>query len=192
VAGLYRSTHTAQYGLSTVGIKRMQMAKHAASERQVTLEACAGWKLQIRARSAKQLFRGHMYNTCWGNNNPTKWLVDGNFHPGELRDILVEHVNTTLRGIKASADGESPYAWDVVNEACNQNPANATDFFKPADPCFPAVPNYVEVAFRTARDRLADPDALLFYNDYGADGGDTQVGQCVPHAEVSLECRGSH
>ena len=33
---------------------------------------------------------------------------------------------------------------------------------------YPEIPNYIDVAFQAARD--ADNNALLFYNDYGAEG----------------------
>ena len=137
---------------STVGNE----CKWHATEQQrgsFTLGACnAAFEY---ARSAKQAFRGH--NLCWGNDNPA-WLETGSFSTFELKSILEEHITSVMQGVKAAA-GKSPLAWDVVNEA-----TNSTAFFKP-NRWYPAVPDYVDVAFRAAR--AADPDALLFYNDYG-------------------------
>ena len=148
----YKATHSAQFSLSTVGNE----CKWHATEQQrgsFTLGPCNA--AFAYARSAKQAFRGH--NLCWGNDNPA-WLETGSFSTFELKSILEEHITSVMQGVKAAA-GKSPLAWDVVNEA-----TNSTAFFKP-NRWYPAVPDYVDVAFRAAR--AADPDALLFYNDYG-------------------------
>eukprot|EP00662_Eupelagonemidae_sp_cell21_P030601 gene30601-27211_t len=63
-----------------------------------------------------------------------------------------------MRGVAAAGP---VMAWDVVNEAVD------TRGLKHAAPWYPAVPDYIDIAFRAAR--AADPSALLFYNDYGAD-----------------------
>lgn len=57
-------------------------------------------------------------------------------------------------------------AWDVVNEAISDSPPNglrSNVFFDKLGA------SYVEKAFRYAR--AADPDVLLFYNDYGGEAG---------------------
>ena len=51
-------------------------------------------------------------------------------------------------------------AWDVVNEAQADNGSG----LKTVTPWYPLLPDYVDRAFIHAR--AADPDALLFYNDY--------------------------
>jgi endo-1,4-beta-xylanase len=53
------------------------------------------------------------------------------------------------------------YAWDVVNEAISDNPSETytrTPFYEIIGE------EYIELAFRWAHE--ADPNALLFYNDY--------------------------
>ena len=138
----YKATHSAQFSLSTVGNE----CKWHATEQQrgsFTLGPCNA--AFAYARSAKQAFRGH--NLCWGNDNPA-WLETGSFSTFELKSILEEHITSVMQGVKAAA-GKSPLAWDVVNEA-----TNSTAFFKP-NRWYPAVPDYVDVAFRAAR--AADP-----------------------------------
>ena len=53
--------------------------------------------------------------------------------------------------------------WDVVNEALDGSRKDGWKL-KPNEPWYPAVPDYVEQAFKIAA--YADPDVLLFYNDY--------------------------
>jgi endo-1,4-beta-xylanase len=60
-------------------------------------------------------------------------------------------------------------SWDVVNEAIYDG-NNASQFLKPSYPWFPAVPDYIDTAFKAAR--AADPThkVKLFYNEYSAEG----------------------
>jgi len=54
------------------------------------------------------------------------------------------------------------YAWDVVNEAiADDGTLRDTVWLRNIGP------EYIELAFRWAHE--ADPQALLFYNDYGAE-----------------------
>ena len=171
---LYREVHRMQYGLSTVGNDCKWQATHP-EEGTFTLDQCnasLGY-----ARGTAQAFRGH--NLCWGNNNP-KWLLDGNFSAADLRGILTEHITTVMRGVQGA------YAWDVVNEAV----ANTAQpgFFKPSLPWYPAVPDYVDMAFRAAR--AADPLPLLFYNDFGAEMAGTAKSDLVFAMVTDLVARG--
>src|SRR5690606_4740701 len=57
--------------------------------------------------------------------------------------------------------GRIPY-WDVVNEAIDGTTYRDTAWLRLIGE------DYVELAFQFAHE--ADPDAILFYNDYGAEG----------------------
>ncbi len=57
------------------------------------------------------------------------------------------------------------YAWDVVNEVASDTPGQT---YREDSPWYTALgPDYIEVAFRAAR--AADPDVLLFINDYNTE-----------------------
>lgn len=98
-------------------------------------------------------FRGH--NLAWGMFNP-QWLDHGKFSTDQKRQLLVNHIQTVLKHYEGRVR-----MWDVVNEAIND--ADWGPVLK-NNTWYPDVPDYVDVAFRTARE--ADPKVKLFYNDY--------------------------
>lgn len=51
-----------------------------------------------------------------------------------------------------------------MNEAIGWDSVTKTNGLKEALPWYPTIPNYVDLAFQYARE--ADPESLLFYNDY--------------------------
>jgi endo-1,4-beta-xylanase len=172
----YRETHAAQFSLSTVGNQCKWAATHPEQSLYNLSNCNAGFSY---ARSAEQRFRGH--NLCWGNGNPA-WLEEGHFDGAQLRQLLEEHITSVMRGVKEAAHGVSPLAWDVVNEA-----TNSTHFFKP-NLWYPALPDYVDVAFKAAR--AADNDTLLFYNDFDAESADEPKSEMVHQMVRSMVQRG--
>ncbi|MEP6727500.1 MAG: endo-1,4-beta-xylanase [Bacteroidota bacterium] len=101
--------------------------------------------------------RGH--NLCWHNQTP-KWLfVDsaGNTVTKEvLLQRLKEHITTVVSRYKGII-----YAWDVVNEAISDKPG---EYFRNSIWYQVCGEDFVAKAFEYAH--AADPQALLFYNDY--------------------------
>lgn len=84
--------------------------------------------------------------------------MNGKWSPTQLTSILQDHIAKVVTHYNTSA-----YAWDVVNEALDNNG------LKPSQPWYPAVPNYIDVAFQAAR-KAGGPDVKLFYNDYSVEG----------------------
>jgi endo-1,4-beta-xylanase len=104
--------------------------------------------------------RGH--TLVWHNQNPP-WLTDGNFNSDQLAQILHDHI-TTVVGRYAGRI----YAWDVVNEAFNDDGTMRSTIWSNAPGIGLAGTAYIEQALRWAHE--ADPAAVLFYNDYNGEG----------------------
>lgn len=99
--------------------------------------------------------RGHVL--VWHQQLPA-WLTGRDWTRDELVEILREHVTTVVGRYRGRI-----VAWDVVNEAVADNGSLRDTIWSRG-----IGPEYVEMAFRWAHE--ADPDALLFYNDYGGEG----------------------
>jgi len=119
------------------------------------------------AQANGQEVRGH--TLLWHSQNP-QWVIDGSatWTCQEARDVLEDHI-TTVVGRYA---GEI-YQWDVANEIFQDDwdtggvrlRTEANPFLKAcaADPVA-----LIGDAFRWAH--AADPEAVLFLNDYNAEG----------------------
>lgn len=129
------------------------------------------------AQQSQQVFRGH--NLVWGEFNP-QWI--SNLNPSQKLSALNNHVTTLVQRYARSS-----LCWDVVNEAvADQGP----NLFK-SNVWYPDIPNYVDVAFQTAR--KASPTLKLFYNDYNigsATGEFSQKSQNVFNMIQSMKQRG--
>jgi endo-1,4-beta-xylanase len=66
------------------------------------------------------------------------------------------------------------YGWDVVNEAINDGGPSDTENLRRSSWIKAIGPDYITMAFKWAHE--ADPDALLFYNDYNIERGATTNG----------------
>ncbi|MES2829809.1 MAG: endo-1,4-beta-xylanase [Bacteroidota bacterium] len=104
--------------------------------------------------------RGH--NLCWHTQTP-KWMFmddEGNQVTKQvLLDRLREHIHTVVTRYKGKI-----YAWDVVNEAVSDNPR---EFLRNSLWYKICGEEYIAKAFEYAHE--ADPDAVLFYNDYNTE-----------------------
>ena len=101
--------------------------------------------------------RGH--NLCWHNQTP-KWMfadADGKTVSKEiLLQRLKDHITTVVSRYKGKL-----YAWDVVNEAISDKP---DEYLRNSEWYKICGEEYIAKAFEYAHE--ADPDAVLFYNDY--------------------------
>src|SRR5579859_7817744 len=116
------------------------------------------------AHANRQLIRGH--TLIWHNQLPT-WLTagvaNGTITSAQLMDLAHQHITTEVTRYRGKI-----WQWDVCNE-----------FFTDANPSgidqtnwwiVNAGPDIIPNAFKWAHE--ADPNALLFYNDYNIGGED--------------------
>ncbi|WP_406691308.1 endo-1,4-beta-xylanase [Saccharopolyspora sp. ID03-671] len=108
------------------------------------------------ARQHGQVMRGH--TLLWHSQNPD-WLENGNFSPEELREILHEHISTVVGRYAGKIQ-----QWDVANEIFDESGnLRTTDNIWIRE----LGPGIIADAFRWAHE--ADPQAKLFFNDYGVE-----------------------
>ncbi|GGI46726.1 endo-1,4-beta-xylanase [Agromyces flavus] len=113
--------------------------------------------LIANAEANGQVVRGH--TLVWHNQLPT-WLTTGDYSAEELRAILENHVKT----VAAHFAGDIQQ-WDVVNEIFNDDGTfRETIWYLAYEELGLPGEQYVADVFRWANE--ADPEALLFYNDY--------------------------
>ncbi|MFE6287637.1 endo-1,4-beta-xylanase [Streptomyces sp. NPDC057877] len=108
------------------------------------------------AERHRQVVRGH--TLLWHSQNPA-WLEQGDFSKDELRAILRDHI-TTVVGRYAGRIQQ----WDVANEIFDGEGKLRTQeniWIRELGP------DIVTDAFRWAHE--ADPEAQLFFNDYGVE-----------------------
>jgi endo-1,4-beta-xylanase len=101
--------------------------------------------------------RGH--TLCWHQQTPSWIFTDAN---GDTvsKDVLLARLKNHIAAVVGRYKGRI-YAWDVVNEAISDSPA---EFYRKS-PWYRIVgEDYIAKAFEYAHE--ADPGALLFYNDY--------------------------
>ncbi|NEP11858.1 MAG: endo-1,4-beta-xylanase [Symploca sp. SIO2C1] len=99
----------------------------------------------------------HGHTLVWYKKLPS-WLKEGEWTREDLTDILRQHIYTVVSRFR----GEIA-TWDVVNEAIESDGSLREAIWLKG-----IGPEYIEMAFRWAHE--ADPQAKLFYNDYGAEG----------------------
>ncbi|SPQ23144.1 1049999c-dd75-4b72-878a-643676936bd5 [Thermothielavioides terrestris] len=89
----------------------------------------------------------------WHNQLPD-WVTATNWTAAELRQIIVNHITHVVGHWKGQC-----YAWDVVNEALNEDGTYRDSIFYQV-----LGEEYIKLAFETAS--KIDPHAKLYYNDY--------------------------
>ena len=112
------------------------------------------------AKDHKMAVRGH--TLVWHNQNPA-WLTRGQFTQEQLAGILHDHIGKVVGHYAGQI-----YAWDVVNEAFNDDGSLRKTIWSASPGIGKEGTGYIEQALRWAHE--ADPKALLFYNDYSAEG----------------------
>jgi endo-1,4-beta-xylanase len=157
---LYASTLGTQYSMLEPENNMKWATIHPV---QTTYNFQPGDELVAFAQAHQMQTRGH--NLCWEIYNPA-WVntLAMTATPATMSAVLEDHINTVVTHYQGQV-----FAWDVVNEAVSDTQTGTGTVMK--DSIWYDQPGigltgtgYVEQALRWAH--AADPNALLFYNDY--------------------------
>lgn len=162
----YASTLATEYSQLTAENVMKFEALHPGEN---TYDYAPADQLVAFAQNHNMIVRGHCL--VWHAQNP-KWLTDGaadgTYDPGELSTILQNHIANVSDHYAGDVR-----AWDVVNEAFSDNGDGSLRssiwYDQPGIGFAGQGTKYIEQAFQWAH--AADPDAKLFYNDYGFETG---------------------
>lgn len=104
--------------------------------------------------------RGHVL--CWHEQTPSWMFVDQN-GKDVSKEVLLRRLKDHITAVVSRYKGKI-YAWDVVNEVI----ADENDKFYRDSPWYKICGDeFISKAFEYAH--AADPEALLFYNDYNSE-----------------------
>lgn len=112
------------------------------------------------AKKYRMKMRGH--TLVWHTQSPG-WIYKTSQGDTVSKAVLLERLKTHITEVVSRYKGDI-YAWDVVNEVIDDNDSvfyRKTGFYKIAGE------EFIAKAFEYAH--AADPDALLFYNDYNTE-----------------------
>jgi endo-1,4-beta-xylanase len=112
------------------------------------------------AKRNNMKLRGH--TLCWHSQTPRWFFTDSSTVPAKqvTKEVLLQRLKEHITAVVSRYKG-TIYAWDVVNEVISDK---ADEYFRPSLFYQICGEEFVEKAFEYAH--AADPDALLFYNDY--------------------------
>ncbi|RZJ77992.1 MAG: endo-1,4-beta-xylanase [Flavobacterium sp.] len=104
--------------------------------------------------------RGH--NLCWHEQVPN-WFFIGKDGKEVTKEVLLQRLKTHITTVIKRYKGKI-YAWDVVNEAVDDDPKN---FMRNSKWYQILDDDFIIKAFEYAHE--ADPEAKLYYNDYNTE-----------------------
>ncbi len=112
------------------------------------------------AQAHKLRVRGH--TLCWHSQTPN-WIFTNNDGTPVSKEVLLQRLKDHITTVVGRYKGKI-YAWDVVNEAISDGPGQDlrnSPWYKICGE------DFIFKAFQYAHE--ADPDAILFYNDYSTE-----------------------
>lgn len=130
-------------------------------------------KLVAFAQRHGMRLRGH---TLVWHHQLLPWLREGDYSRTEALDILRAHIFGVLEHFRGSV-----FCWDVVNEGLDDGGG-----WRENSRWFELIgAEYLAQAFRWAHE--ADPEAQLFYNDYGMELPGTKSDACYHMLQAFLD-----
>ncbi|WP_119843316.1 endo-1,4-beta-xylanase [Reichenbachiella sp. MSK19-1] len=113
----------------------------------------------------------HGHSLIWHNSTPA-WVEDFAGTDAEFEAMVKDYIITTVTRYKGKIK-----SWDVVNEAFEDGSGNLRNSVfrqKMGD-------DYIEKCYKWTRE--ADPDVLIFYNDYNMTTDASKLGSTIDMAE---------
>ncbi|KAH8600904.1 glycoside hydrolase superfamily [Bisporella sp. PMI_857] len=150
---------TANFGQITVGNTQKW---DTIEPTQGTFSFTKGDVIANFAKTNGQLLRCHISDLkfsialVWHSQLPS-WVSSGTWTNATLIAALKTHIQNVVTHYKGQC-----YAWDVVNEAFNEDGTYRTTIFYNT-----IGPEYIPIAFQTAAQY--DPTVKLYYNDYNVE-----------------------
>ena len=105
------------------------------------------------------------------HSQPAEWMFTGPDGKPSSRELLVERMRAHIFAVVGRYRGRVK-GWDVVNEAFDSKGEMSKTKWREL-----IGPDYIELAFRFAHE--ADPEAELYYNDFGMDGAKKREAVCA-------------
>jgi endo-1,4-beta-xylanase len=147
----YRNIATSEWTGLTAENHMKMMLVHPAADR---FDFSKGDEIVAFAAATDKRMHGH--TLVWHNQVP-QWMKDFQGDQKAWEVMLKNHIQTVVSHYKGKIAG-----WDVVNESFLDDGSLRPSIW--AD----HIPDYIAKSFQWAHE--SDPDAILFYNDYGQDG----------------------
>jgi endo-1,4-beta-xylanase len=147
----YRQLATTEFNSVTAENHMKMMMVHPDANR---FDFSKGDEIFQFAKSNKKRMHGH--TLVWHNQVP-KWMNEFRGDAQAWEDLLKNHVQEVAKHYQGQVSG-----WDVVNEAFLDDGSLRPSIWAKN------IPDYIAKSFQWAHE--ADPNAILFYNDYGQDG----------------------
>ena len=165
----YRNVAITEFTSITAENHMKMMLVHPEANR---FDFSKGDEIVTFAKDHKKRIHGH--TLVWHNQVP-KWMNEFSGDTQAWENMLKNHIQEVARHYKGQVAG-----WDVVNESfLDDGSLRPTVWSK-------NIPDYIAKSFRWAHE--ADPNAILFYNDYGQDGKPKKM-QAILNLVKDLQAR---
>lgn len=165
----YRGIASNEFTSITAENHMKMMLVHPAADR---FDFSKGDEIVAFASATGKRIHGH--TLVWHNQVP-QWMKDFKGDQKAWEDLLKHHIQTVVSHYKGKVSG-----WDVVNESFLDDGSLRSSLW--AD----HIPDYIAKSFLWAHE--ADPNATLFYNDYGQDGHPKKL-QAILNLVADLKSR---
>lgn len=165
----YRNVAIAEFTSVTAENHMKMMLVHPEANR---FDFSKGDEIVAFAKDHQKRIHGH--TLVWHNQVP-KWMNEFSGDTQAWEEMLKNHIQTVAKHYKGQVAG-----WDVVNESfLDDGSLRPTVWSK-------NIPDYIAKSFQWAHE--ADPNAILFYNDYGQDGKPKKM-QAILNLVKDLQAR---